>query len=783
MVQVQTFGYDAAGNLASATDPDGSYTVTYDALDQPVEVVGPSGLTLDFSYDAGGDRTSAWDSAFGTETSEYDALGRLTSRKLLTADGQVWVDYTYTALDQVATVTRYADLAGTVPAGTTAYTYDDAGHLTAIQTRGGSGGLLADYSYTYDDAGRPASKTEGGVTTAFGYDDAGQVTADGSAAFSYDGAGNRTNTGYQTGDGNRLESDGTWAYTYDAAGELVKKSKGASAETWTYGYDHRGQMTWAEDRATDGGTLLARVEYAYDAFGNHIRRVEYDGSLAVVSDERYALDGWDTAKPGAVGAENFDVFADLDAAGTVTARRVFGPGFDEPVARLDPSGEVGWYGTDSQDSVRLIFDNTGTVTGSRDYTAFGAITAESGAGLDRYAYTAREWDAALGLQSNRQRMYDPATGRFTSEDPSGLSAGDVNLFRYAGNAVTTHTDPSGLDWWSDVRSFGQRMYDGNATFRGVYNGADKMAHGLGQIPLLMGDAIASGVGAATGRSVNYHSDYGRGLAQAQAEGRADQYARQAMVNALSLGTYGTVIDGLHAAQNYADTGDPTQLQEWSGELLFFAAAMTPLGRAKAKSCPVKKATTVETPISREPAVTVETPNEFGGLPPELFDPVDTGAPPPNVAPGNPGRVVLTSAAEEGRVGPVFDAAKLDKILANLEKQGVTVLRDPDTVRYLNSRGAGAMYLPEMDKPGILMLRPDARRLEVLEELFHHGQHVRASYKLPPEKMSLIQAQKEVEAQNALLKMAREKNWTQEEIDLLLRNQRHWEEQLRLVTGK
>ncbi len=388
-----------------------------------------------------------------------------------------------------------------------------------------------------------------------------------------------------------------------------------------------------------------------------------------MSDERYALDGWDTAKPGAVGTENFDVFADLDAAGTVTARRVFGPGFDEPVARLDPSGEVGWYGTDSQDSVRLIFDNTGTVTGSRDYTAFGAITAEAGAGLDRYAYTAREWDAALGLQSNRQRMYDPLTGRFTSEDPSGLSAGDVNLFRYAGNAVTTHTDPSGLDWWSDVRSFGQRMYDGNATFRGVYNGADKMAHGLGQIPLLMGDAIASGVGAATGRSVNYHSDYGRGLAQAQAEGRADQYAMQAMVNALSLGTYGTVIDGLHAAQNYADTGDPTQLQEWSGELLFFAAAMTPLGRAKAKSCPVKKATTVETPISREPAVTVETPNEFGGLPPELFDPVDTGAPPPNVAPtgGKPtwqdflAQAQARSRATAERLGPGARGATMSHI--------------------------------------------------------------------------------------------------------------------------
>ncbi len=211
-----------------------------------------------------------------------------------------------------------------------------------------------------------------------------------------------------------------------------------------------------------------------------------------MSDERYALDGWDTAKPGAVGTENFDVFADLDAAGTVTARRVFGPGFDAPVARLDPSGEVGWYGADSQGSVRLIFDNTGTVTGSRDYTAFGAITAESGAGLDRYAYTAREWDATLGLQDNRQRMYDPLTGRFTSEDPSGLAAGDVNLFRYAGNAVTVFTDPSGLQppdrgsWWNRF---------GNQVRNRASEGFDRFSNGLEQLshPARVAERFGNGV--------------------------------------------------------------------------------------------------------------------------------------------------------------------------------------------------------------------------------------------------------------------------------------------------
>ena len=220
-------------------------------------------------------------------------------------------------------------------------------------------------------------------------------------------------------------------------------------------------MTWAEKRATDGGTLLVRVEYSYDALGNRVRWVERDGSQAVVADERYALDGWDPAKPAATGTEDFEVYVDLDAAGTVTTRRLFGPGFDEPLARLAAAGAVGWYLADLQGSVRQISDNSATILGARTYSAFGAITLASCTGLDRYAYTAREWDATLGLQFSRARLYDPATGRWLSEDPLGLAAGDVNLFRYVGNAVTTFTDPSGLDWLSDnVQGFRNRFTSG-----------------------------------------------------------------------------------------------------------------------------------------------------------------------------------------------------------------------------------------------------------------------------------------------------------------------------------
>jgi RHS repeat-associated protein len=116
----------------------------------------------------------------------------------------------------------------------------------------------------------------------------------------------------------------------------------------------------------------------------------------------------------------------------------------EVAARLDAAGVVGWYLADLHGSVRLISDNAGSTIGSQDYTGFGAITLASGAGLDRYAYAGREWDATLGLQYDRARLYDPATGRFTSEDPLGLWAGDVNVSRYVGNTPTLYSDPSGM---------------------------------------------------------------------------------------------------------------------------------------------------------------------------------------------------------------------------------------------------------------------------------------------------------------------------------------------------
>ena len=54
-----------------------------------------------------------------------------------------------------------------------------------------------------------------------------------------------------------------------------------------------------------------------------------------------------------------------------------------------------------------------------------------------------------GMYDYRARSYDPATGRFAGEDPSGFSAGDANLYGYVGNDPLNNTDPMGLCGWGN----------------------------------------------------------------------------------------------------------------------------------------------------------------------------------------------------------------------------------------------------------------------------------------------------------------------------------------------
>lgn len=59
-------------------------------------------------------------------------------------------------------------------------------------------------------------------------------------------------------------------------------------------------------------------------------------------------------------------------------------------------------------------------------------------------------------------MYDPTPGRWLSEDPLGLDAGDADLYCYVGNNPVNAIDPTGLKAEPDITKDG--TFDGGSTF-------------------------------------------------------------------------------------------------------------------------------------------------------------------------------------------------------------------------------------------------------------------------------------------------------------------------------
>ena len=139
-----------------------------------------------------------------------------------------------------------------------------------------------------------------------------------------------------------------------------------------------------------------------------------------------------------------NAWVDTSPAAVVIARYLFGAGIDDLLGRWLPGEGASFYLTDALNSTRDLIDQTGSARDRTEFGAFGNIVAQSNAAeADRYRFTGRELDTASGLYYFRARWLDPASGRFLSRDPIGFRANDSNLFRYAWNAPSVYTDPTG----------------------------------------------------------------------------------------------------------------------------------------------------------------------------------------------------------------------------------------------------------------------------------------------------------------------------------------------------
>jgi RHS repeat-associated protein len=105
-----------------------------------------------------------------------------------------------------------------------------------------------------------------------------------------------------------------------------------------------------------------------------------------------------------------------------------------------------YYGQDGSENVRQLFDNTGSVTDTFDYDAFGILIGRTGTTANSYLYRSQQFDSDLGFYYNRARYYDQTRGRFLSRDAFNWvneEPRSLHKYLYANSDPISFSDSSG----------------------------------------------------------------------------------------------------------------------------------------------------------------------------------------------------------------------------------------------------------------------------------------------------------------------------------------------------
>jgi RHS repeat-associated protein/uncharacterized repeat protein (TIGR01451 family) len=504
------YTYDEAGNLLSITDANGHTTAfAYDALGRQIRKVWPDSSFEAFSYDLNNNQTDHQLADGQINSYQYDSMGRLVQTNYFDGqtvsytytqnglrqtviDGRGTTRYGYDSQDRLVSITSPGgqavsytyDAAGnrlsmTTPAGTTRYTYNNAGQLASVTDPAG-----AVSAYTYDGAGlRTRLDLPNGVTVNYGYDPLNRLTSIDQAigttilsgySYTLDPSGMRLtvsetdgtsiqwtyNGNYQLLSETRRDSSNTVVYqagfTYDAAGNRLTQTVNGVTTSYTYNildqlltagsvqyqYDLRGNLAQVMDGANitsytydaadrlSGATLPSgtTITYGYDADG---RRVQQSVGSQVTN---YL---WDEASP------NGDVVLETDGSGSTQASYVLG---GTELLSQTRGGVTSYYLHDGQGSVRSLTDNSGNVTDTYSYQAFGEHYTQTGSTANTYQFTGQQLDVLTDLYNLRARDYDPATGRFQTRDLAKVNLDnptELNRYLYVHNNPINFNDPSG----------------------------------------------------------------------------------------------------------------------------------------------------------------------------------------------------------------------------------------------------------------------------------------------------------------------------------------------------
>jgi RHS repeat-associated protein len=460
---METFSYDAVGNLIQKTDADGSTIFTYNPIYQITDVQYPD-QSVTLTYDVTGNCTTMIDSN-GSTSYTYDTRNRLLSETRIiegesysasyqydaasrmissTFPDQSVVTYEYDPLNRLVTIPGHAQFtynddstleSMTYNNGiTTTYQYDNRNRPVAMETQREDVEILC-MNYQYDQVGNITQLTYNRrllnqewveSLETFQYDWLDRLVEAqgdyGSLSYSYDPVGNRLSSSDLTYTYNIMNelvsiSDGT-TFTYDENGNTLTKAKGS--DIWVYTYDKRDQLIQVEKNQQ----IIS--QYEYDGDGNRVKKTEWLESLQEYQTIIYVYSG-----SYVIYEKNLDTNQQSTYVYGTTGRIA---------KKVD--GLIDYYHTDHLGSTRLITDGSGNVVTDITYTPFGESTVN---GQESYLYTGKEKDSS-GLYYYGARYYDPELGRFLTRDKAKGKREmpqTLNRFIYCLNNPLRYIDPTG----------------------------------------------------------------------------------------------------------------------------------------------------------------------------------------------------------------------------------------------------------------------------------------------------------------------------------------------------
>lgn len=427
-----TFSYDARGLLvaeaqALAGEEARALTHVYDALGRCVATTLPDGRSLQFALSASGHlRQIRLEDGGGLRTLvdiERDALGREARR----TQGPLESRYEHDPMGRLVrhrTSSRPAYGGATGPAASIerAYRYDPGGSLLER-----ADSLRGTLRYTYDPTDR--------VLAARPARDPREPLAPGGREemFRFDPAGNLLDAASEQVADSRLKGFGDLRYSHDAQGNVVERERGTGEKV---------QLVWSATRElreaiVRRGGVTQVTRYEYDALGRRTRKRDSFGATAYLWDGDRMI---------------------LTSRGRRGALFVFEAGGFIPICTVQ-NGKTYWYQCDHIGAPQELTDEDGQIVWAADYTVWGETTLRRtgtggaaglsgpgrapGAGIEQpFRFQGQQLDEETGLHYNRFRYYDPAIGRFLTQDPVGLEGGHA-LYLYAPNPLAW-IDPLGL---------------------------------------------------------------------------------------------------------------------------------------------------------------------------------------------------------------------------------------------------------------------------------------------------------------------------------------------------